>query len=126
VADQEQSFGQVLRALRGTRTQREIADATGISQTYYSDLELDKATSPSREVITGLARSLGVAYSQLALAALGETATLPDQLGLEELPPSVIAEVSRLWPDLTTTDQDSVLEHIRALSERRKKQRVHS
>lgn len=55
-------FGERLRALRGNRNQREVAELCGIPQTTYSLLE-NQETPPRAEVLEKLSRGFGIAAS---------------------------------------------------------------
>jgi tetratricopeptide (TPR) repeat protein/transcriptional regulator with XRE-family HTH domain len=62
LADSPDSFAGVLRELRGRGrlTQRELADAAGVSLRTVSDLERGVAASPQRETVRLLADALGL------------------------------------------------------------------
>ncbi|HZG72782.1 MAG TPA: helix-turn-helix transcriptional regulator [Chondromyces sp.] len=71
------NFGLYLRELRGKRSLRELAKATGISHTYLSTLEkgydprTNKPRKPSYDTIQKLAAALGVhPYEMLEKAGL--------------------------------------------------------
>ncbi len=77
------------RQVTGLRRQ-ELADVAGISVEYYTRLEQGRAPRPSREVLTALARALGLTAAQRAhLFRLAG-----------ELPPEPLAPGSEVRPGL--------------------------
>lgn len=57
---------------------RDVGDVAGITHTYVLNLEAGKNDLPSREVLTGLARALGVDEADLAAAAYWVASPLDD------------------------------------------------
>jgi transcriptional regulator with XRE-family HTH domain len=69
--DEEKTFGETIRRLRGERllTQREVAERLGINFTYLSKLENDRGERPGEETVRKLAEILRAdAEELLALA----------------------------------------------------------
>jgi len=66
----QRNFGRIVRSLRKERelTQDRLADASGVSRNYVSELERG-LKSPSLRVIDGLAKALGTRPSELISAA---------------------------------------------------------
>jgi len=53
-----ESFGQTLKRIRGSRTQREVAKRIEMDFSYYSRLEGDRTGPPTRETIIALVKAL--------------------------------------------------------------------
>lgn len=64
------ALGKILRELRGSSSQTEIAEHTGIPQYTLSDLELGKVEKPSFDYILRLSTYYGLTPNHLA-AAIG-------------------------------------------------------
>jgi len=68
------AFGEALRRFRraANLTQQEIANRTGVSNTYISALESGRKNAPPRAIVTALAACLGVKESELWSLARNE------------------------------------------------------
>ena len=66
----QEALGQAVRQLRFERrlTQRELADAADVNETWVSHIESGR-TNPAWGTVDRLARALGVTVSELALRA---------------------------------------------------------
>jgi len=58
-------LGQVIKKLRGERTQAEIGKAAGVTKNYITMLESGKRKNPSIAVLKKLAKALGVPVTKL-------------------------------------------------------------
>ena len=69
--DEEKTFGEVIRRLRGERglTQRDVAERLGINFTYLSKLENDRGERPGEETVRKLAEILRADAEELMVRA---------------------------------------------------------
>jgi transcriptional regulator with XRE-family HTH domain len=58
-------LSQVIKTLRGNRTQAEIAKAARVTKNYITMLEAGKRKNPSLPVLRRLAKALGVPVAEL-------------------------------------------------------------
>jgi transcriptional regulator with XRE-family HTH domain len=75
------SFGKYIRTLREDKkiTLRKFADSIGITPTYLSKIEREElTTTPSEEVIAGIASKLGADFDELMILAGRIPAELPE------------------------------------------------
>jgi transcriptional regulator with XRE-family HTH domain len=114
-------LGERLKQLRAERklSQTALAEAAGIDQRYYSELERSVKTNPSREVIQSLARVLEVPASDLAGAAWEGEQPPVAELQADGVPDAAIAEIQSAWPILNAEDRETALTVIRSLAQRR-------
>jgi transcriptional regulator with XRE-family HTH domain len=96
--------------LQGERRKRgwtaaEFARQTGISLGYIQQLENDQTRNPNGKTLHKLAVGLGVSVDALMEAA-GITPPPRADLLAEGLPPEVVAELGRIWADLTPEDRE--------------------
>lgn len=68
------TFGEALRALRGSRSLRDVAALASVGKSYISDLEHDRKR-PTREVAAALDGALGAGGELIALASHDPAAT---------------------------------------------------
>jgi transcriptional regulator with XRE-family HTH domain len=103
-------LGEYLRAERHTRqwTQAEMARACGMSFGYYRQLEAGLRPNPGGKTLNRLAVGLGVSVDEV-LRAAGITPPPRADLLAEGLPPEVVAELGRIWADLTPEDRERAL-----------------
>jgi transcriptional regulator with XRE-family HTH domain len=104
------SLGTWLQGERRKRgwTAAEFARQTGISLGYIQQLENDQTRNPNGKTLHKLAVGLGLSVDALMEAA-GITPPPRADLLAEGLPPEVVAELGRIWADLTPEDRERAL-----------------
>jgi len=102
---EKKTLGQTLRAARdlGPYTLRQVEEATGISNSYLSQLENDKIKKPSANVLYNLAKMYAMELEVL-LGAAGIINDAPDKINHLLLP---------LKPmDLTKDEEQQLIEYL--------------
>ena len=100
------SLGQAIRAIREAErlSQKEVAEAAGIDQSYLSMIESDQRRNPGIRIMSRLARALQVSVDELAAFA----GYLPQQQ-----PPDPLTERAlRLFRQLPRWRQEDVVAQL--------------
>ena len=107
------SVGSVLGVwVRRTRqqqglSQRELADAAGLSRSYVCDIERGRGSEPSLNTLDKLAGALGVSRSDLMKASgLIDKALIPKESESER-------RILQLYRDLSAGGQEQVMRYVR-------------
>lgn len=96
-------------------SQTELAQRASIVQSYLSRLEGSDRTKPSPDVLQRLANAFGVTVNEML--QLEEISEKTNDLA------SVVGEITDILRDLTPNERFAVLEHARALRDRRNSNR---
>jgi HTH-type transcriptional regulator, competence development regulator len=121
-----QTLGDYLAAIRGIRlmTLREVEEATGneVSNAYLSQLEKNKITRPSPNILHALALVYVIPYETLMEKAgyISPTSTVPDALRSAGVPRHGRA-ATFTDANLTQEEEASLLEYLAFLRTRRGK-----
>ncbi len=100
------TLGQAIRAIRQAEglSQKELAQAAGIDQSYLSMIESDQRRNPGIRIMSRLARALRVSMDELAAHA----GYLP-----QPQPPDPLSERAlRLFRQLPRWRQEDVIAHL--------------
>lgn len=100
------TLGQAIRAIRRAEglSQKELAEASGIDQSYLSMIESDQRRNPGVRIISRLARALQVSIDELAAHA----GFLP-----QRQPPDPLSERAlRIFRQLPRWRQEDVVAHL--------------
>lgn len=88
-------------------SQRELADAAGLSRSYVCDIERGRGNEPSLNTLDKLAGALGASRSDLMKASgLIDKALIPKESEEER-------RMLQLFRDLSSVGQDQILRYVR-------------
>lgn len=112
-------IGETIRRRRKARgwSQQALADAAGISQNYVSDIERGKRTG-TLDILQAIATALDLTLDELR-QPLDSPAPTRQAESPEDRLKRWIAELSDIGEGLTPAEQTAVLDHARALRDRR-------
>jgi transcriptional regulator with XRE-family HTH domain len=95
-------------------SQEELAQRAALGQSYISKLELNRSSNPTKDALERLARAFSITVDELLHGGDQQQAA-----PAVERVPTLLQELGLLLPYLTPAEQDAVIDHARALRDRR-------